>query len=241
VLEVVIVAFAAGALTILAPCILPLLPIVVGGSVADGRDWRRPIVIAGSLMLSVIAFTLLLKASTAFLGVPQYVWQYIAGGLIIVLGIALLFPRLWEPLGARLNIASGQLLGRAGQKRGYGGAVLTGAALGPVFNSCSPTYAFILAAVLPSSFAAGLGSIVAYAVGLGLMLLLIGLLGQRLIAKLGWAANPNGWFRRTLGVLFILVGIFVATSLDRQLQTYIIDQGWYDPIAEFERSLFRRD
>ena len=236
-MEIVIIAFVAGVLTILAPCILPLLPVVVGGSVADDRDWRRPIIIAGSLMVSVIAFTLLLKASTAFLGVPQYVWQHIAGGLIMLLGAVLTFPKLWEPMGAKLNIASGRMLGGAHLRGGYGGAVLTGAALGPVFNSCSPTYAFILAVVLPASFASGLGSVVAYAVGLGLMLLLIGLLGQRLIARLGWASNPYGWFRRGIGVLFIIVGIFVATSMDRQLQSYIIDRGWYDPIARFERAI----
>lgn len=238
-MTVIVISFVAGVLTILAPCVLPLLPIIVGGSVAQDRDWRRPLVIAGSLVLSVIAFTLLLKASTSLLGIPQYVWQIIAGSLIILLGVMLVFPRLWDPLSSRLSLSSNQLLGKAGQKRGFSGEILTGAALGPVFNSCSPTYAFILAAVLPSSFATGLSSIVAYAIGLGLMLLLIGLLGQRLIAKLRWAVNPNGWFRRVLGLVFILVGIAVASSLDRDLQTFILDQGWYNPIADFERSLLK--
>lgn len=239
-MELVVVAFVAGVLTVLAPCILPLLPIVIGGSVVNGeRDVKRPFVIAASLGVSVIAFTLLLKASTAFLGIPHYVWQIVAGGLVVLLGLVLLFPKLWEPLGARLNISSGKLLGRAGQKQGTGGAILTGAALGPVFNSCSPTYAFILAAVLPTSLGVGLSAIVAYAVGLSLMLLLIGLLGQRLIAKLGWAVNPNGWFRKILGVIFIIVGLFVLSGLDRALQTYLVEQGVYDSISEFERSLLR--
>lgn len=239
-MELVIVSFVAGILTVLAPCILPLLPIVIGGSVVEGeRDWKRPFVIAASLGVSVIVFTLLLKASTTLLGVPQYVWQIIAGGLVIILGLIMLFPRLWEPLGAKFNIGSGKLLGKAGQKQGFGGAVLTGAALGPVFNSCSPTYAFILAAVLPSSTAVGFGSIVSYAFGLALMLLLVALLGQQLIAKLRWATNPNGWFKRTVGVLFILVGLFVMFGLDRALQTFLVEQGFYDAISEFERSLLK--
>lgn len=238
-MEVIILSFAAGALTILAPCILPLLPIVIGGSVANERDLKRPFIIAVSLMASVIIFTLLLKASTVFLGIPQYVWQYIAGGLIILLGLTMIFPKLWEPIGNRLNIASNKALGKAGQKKGIGGAILLGAALGPVFNSCSPTYAFILAVVLPTSLGVGLGSVVAYAVGLGLMLLLVGLLGQRLIAKLGWAANPAGWFRRVLGIIFIVVGVLIATGLDRDLQSYVIERGWYDPLSSFERSLLQ--
>jgi cytochrome c-type biogenesis protein len=239
-MELIIVSFVAGILTVLAPCILPLLPIIVGGSLVDDeKDWKRPFIIAASLGVSVIAFTLLLKASSAFLGVPHYVWQIIAGSLVIILGLIMLFPRLWEPLGGRLNIGSGKLLGKAGQKTGFGGAVLTGAALGPVFNSCSPTYAFILAAVLPSSIGVGLSSIVAYAVGLALMLLLIALLGQRIIAKLRWATNPNGWFKRVVGILFILVGLFVASGLDRALQTFLVEQGFYDAISEFERSLLK--
>lgn len=237
-MELIIVAFVAGVLTVLAPCILPLLPVVIGGSVVgDEKDWKRPFVIAASLGLSVVLFTLLLKATTALLGVPIIVWQLIAGGLVILLGATLLFPKLWAMVGGRLDIQSNKLLGKAGQKRGMTGAVLTGAALGPVFNSCSPTYAFILAAVLPSSLTAGLSAIVAYALGLSLMLLLIGLLGQRLVAKLGWAVSPNGWFRKILGVIFIAVGLFVLFGFDKIVQTYLVDQGFYDAISEFERNL----
>lgn len=239
-MELIIVAFVAGVLTVLAPCILPLLPVVIGGSVVgDQRDWKRPFVIAVSLGVSVIVFTLVLKASTVFLGVPQAVWQFISGGLVILLGLVLFFPGLWTPLGNRLDIHSNKLLGKAGQKSGMGGAVLTGAALGPVFNSCSPTYAFILAAVLPASLGIGLGAIVAYALGLSMTLLLIGLLGQRIIAKLGWAVNPNGWFRKMLGLVFIMVGLFILLGFDRIVQTYLVKQGFYDAISEFERDLLQ--
>jgi cytochrome c biogenesis protein CcdA len=230
----------AGVLTVLAPCILPLLPVIIGGTViAEDRDRRRPFVIAASLGVSVIVFTLILKAGTALLGVPQYVWQLIAGGLVILLGVALLFPQIWERMSVKLNIGSNKLLGKTALKQGMGSAILTGAALGPVFNSCSPTYAFILAAVLPGSLAVGLTSIVAYALGLSLMLLLIGLLGQRLIIKLRWAVNPNGWFRRVIGIIFILVGLFVLAGLDRTVQTWLVDQGFYDAISEFERNLLQ--
>jgi len=58
-----------------------------------------------------------------------------------------------------------------------------------------------------------------------------------LIAKLGWAVNPNGWFRKVLGVMFILVGLFVLSGLDRIVQTYLVEQGFYDAISEFERNL----
>jgi len=64
-----IVSFIAGVLTILAPCILPLLPVVLGGAVSDAGNRRRPFIIIIALSLSVFIFTLLLKGSTALITV----------------------------------------------------------------------------------------------------------------------------------------------------------------------------
>jgi len=72
-----LLSFVAGILTVAAPCVLPLLPVIVGGSIvrtdADTRvaerQWFRPVIIATSLAASVVIFTLLLKATTALLGV----------------------------------------------------------------------------------------------------------------------------------------------------------------------------
>ncbi|MGW4931291.1 cytochrome c biogenesis CcdA family protein [Agromyces sp. NPDC004153] len=235
-----LLSFAAGVLTVAAPCVLPLLPVVVGGAIVRGADERRarwrPYVIAASLAVSVVVFTLLLKATTALLGIPPQVWQLIAGGIVILLGVNLLFPALWDRLSAalRLQARSGAMLDRSVSRQSVAGDILTGAALGPVFSSCSPTYALIVAAVLPVSFAEGLLYIVVYAAGLAGMLLLIALLGRGLVRRLGWLADPDGWFRRTIGVLFVLVGIAVITGFDKQLQTWILDAGLYDPIERLE-------
>jgi cytochrome c-type biogenesis protein len=238
-----LLALAAGILTVAAPCVLPLLPVIVGGAIVqDGDDRRarwRPYIIAGSLAVSVVVFTLLLKATTALLGVPPQVWQLVSGVIIILLGVDLLFPVLWDRLSTALGLQArtGAMLDRSVRRQSVTGDILTGAALGPVFSSCSPTYALIVAAVLPVSFAEGVLSIVAYAVGLAGMLLLISLLGRRLVRRMGWLANPDGWFRRAVGVIFVLVGIAVITGFDKQLQTWILDAGLYDPIARLEELL----
>jgi cytochrome c biogenesis protein CcdA len=237
----IFVSLAAGVLTVAAPCVLPLLPVIVGGSiVADGADSRRarwrPFVIAASLAVSVIAFTLLLKATTALLGVPPQVWQIVSGVIVILLGINLLFPALWESLSTRLGLGnrSNKVLDSSVQRQSVWGDVLTGAALGPVFSSCSPTYALIVATVLPVSFAEGLLYVTLYAIGLAVPLLLIALAGRSAARRLGWLADPRGWFRRSMGVLFIIVGIVVIVGADKALQTLILDLGWYDPIADLE-------
>lgn len=233
-------ALAAGILTVAAPCVLPLLPVIVGGSIVRGGDERRarwrPFVIAGSLAVSVVVFTLALKATTALLGVPPQVWQIVSGVIIILLGIDLVVPALWDRVSTRLRLQarSGAALDKTVSRQSVGGDILTGAALGPVFSSCSPTYALIVAVVLPVSFAEGVSYVIAYAVGLAGMLLLIALLGRGLVRRLGWMADPNGWFRRIIGVIFILVGVAVITGFDKQLQTWVLDAGLYDPIARFE-------
>lgn len=239
-----LVSLAAGVLTVAAPCVLPLLPIIVGGSiVADGADsprarWR-PVVIAASLAVSVVVFTLLLKATTALLGIPPQVWQVVSGVIVILLGVNLIVPQLWDSLSTRLGLGarSDRALDAAVQRQSLGGDILTGAALGPVFTSCSPTYALIVATVLPVSFAEGLVYIVLYAVGLAVPLLLIGLLGRSAARRLGWLADPRGWLRRSIGVLFVIVGVVVIIGADKALQTLILDLGWYDPIAGLEEVL----
>lgn len=237
----IVVSLLAGVLTVAAPCVLPLLPVIVGGSiVADGADARRarwrPVVIAASLAVSVIVFTLLLKATTALLGIPTQVWQVISGVIVILLGVNLLVPSLWERVSTRLGLGdrSNRALDASVQRQSVGGDILTGAALGPVFSSCSPTYALIVAAVLPVSFAEGLLYVTLYAIGLAIPLLLIALAGRSAARRLGWLADPRGWFRRSMGVLFIIVGIVVIVGADKALQTLILDLGWYDPIAELE-------
>jgi len=227
--------------------VLPLLPVIVGGSIVrtdanptrKERTWLRPLVIALSLAGSVVVFTLLLKATTALLGVPQLVWQVIAGGIVLIFGLTMLFPQVWEKImtATRIQSRANSAMDRSYQRGGVGGDILLGAALGPTFSSCSPTYALILAVILPVSFAEGVTYIIVYALGLAATLFLIGLLGRTFVKKLGWLANPSGWLRKTIGILMVVVGIAVIFGLDKQFQTFVLESGWYDPIADFEHSI----
>lgn len=242
-MHVLIVSYFAGILTAAAPCILPLLPVIIGGTVVGQHtqsQWRRPITITGSLAASVVIFGLILKASTAFLGVPQLVWNSISGGIVLIFGLSLLFPRLWEQLSIATGIygSSNSLMRKtAATKPGIVKDVLVGASLGPVFSSCSPTYALIIAIILPQSFWQGVIYLVAYALGLSTILLLAAIAGQGLVRATGWLGNPSGVFRKVVGVLFIVVGIAVVSGLDRDLQSFVLEKGWYDPIMRFEQSL----
>jgi cytochrome c biogenesis protein CcdA len=228
-------AFIAGILTTLAPCVLPLLPVIVGGSIgkpsAEAR--KRAYLIAASLGASVIIFTLLLRATTALIDIPALTWQLVSGIILIGLGVVSIFPKLWDAVSAKLSLQrrSNKQLVAARERGGTAGAILTGAALGPVFTSCSPLYLYVIVAVLPASFAEGVVLLLAYAIGLCGALLLVSLLGQKVIGKARWIANPDGNFKRVLGMIFILVGVAVILGLDKDMQFWILE---YSPIRLWE-------
>lgn len=227
-------------LTVLAPCILPLLPVIVGGSLTgDGKDAQKKkvLTIVISLGLSVIAFTLLLKASTLFIAVPEYVWKWISGGIIIGLGFITVFPTLWEGKWlAKISAKSNILLGKGAQKKSFWGDVIMGAALGPVFSTCSPTYFIVLATVLPVQPVVGIVYLLAYAIGLCLSLFVIAFVGQRIMTKLNIAADPKGWVKRSLGILFLIVGIAIIFGLDKKLETIIVNANIFD-VTKIEQKL----
>jgi len=264
-------ALVAGILTTLAPCVLPLLPVIVGGSVASQpppgsgiggqggvvggpaqlpgglsggagsspggtaaavattptklrQRYRGPLIITASLGASIMVFTLLLKATTSLIGIPTYVWEWVSGTLLIVLGIVALFPKLWERISAALQLQarSTKRLSSARATQGTGGLVLTGAALGPVFTSCSPLYGYVIVTVLPAEPIYGLTLLVAYVVGLCGTLLAISILGQRAVRGARWVADPDGWFRRGLGAVFIAIGVLVLTGWMKDIETWLI-------------------
>lgn len=236
-----VISFVAGILTILAPCVLPLLPVIIGGSLTGSGSKWKPYIVTGSLAASVVVFTLVLKATTTFINIPPQTWTLISGGLVLIVGLFLVFPGVWEGISAKFNLSgkTNQALGKAGQKKSFWGDVLIGAALGPVFSSCSPTYFLILATVLPQSFAVGFVYLVAYAVGLALALLAVALVGQKLISRLGWATDPHGKFRKVIGIIFIIVGVLIATGLEKKLEVKLLDSGWGD-ITKFETLLIEK-
>ncbi len=144
----------AGILTVLAPCILPLLPVVIGASESgERRISNRAITVISALSVSVIVFTLLLKVSTLFIDIPTAFWGWFSGSVVILVGLAMLFPSWWArvPYVNKISILSNKAVGAGYQKQSSTGDMLMGFALGPVFTTCSPTYLFIIATALPAS------------------------------------------------------------------------------------------
>jgi cytochrome c biogenesis protein CcdA/thiol-disulfide isomerase/thioredoxin len=230
------VSFLAGILTILAPCVLPVLPIVLAGSLSEKQKWYPYIVIL-SLACSVVLFTVLLKASTILIDIPPYFWKGLSGGILIALGCVYIFPHAWSWTLSKFKTKSSTTSLDRAQDIGnpFIRAIATWAALGPVFSTCSPTYAFLLATVFPVSFIAGIGYTFLYAFWLSCMLGLIALWWRSIIARFRGIADERGWFKRTLWIIFVLIGLSIITWFDKKVEIWVLDR--FD-VSVYERSVF---
>ena len=236
------IAVLAGVLTVLAPCILPLIPVVIGTGVNARSKWT-PYIVVGSLGVSIFVFTLVLRFISEFIYIPNSVWSYVSGGVLILFGAVLLYPALWNrlPFVGKMSRESNKLVGAGHQKKSVWGDVIVGAALGPVFSSCSPTYLIIIPAVLSESLLVGIVYLLGYIFGLLVVLLLIALLGQQALAKLTNISAESGWLKRSLGVLFIFLGVVIVLGYDKVFEAWILDQGYLGGLIEFETSLIEEN
>jgi peptide methionine sulfoxide reductase msrA/msrB len=234
-----LISFVAGVLTVLAPCILPLLPVVIGVGDNQKRGLSmRSIVVITSLSLSVVLFTILLKASTWLLFIPPTWWQYFSGALIAAVGLSIIFPGTWSslPLVSRLSLVSHRALGTGYQRQDFFGDALIGLALGPVFTTCSPTYLLIVASVLPATFLLGTIYLIAFVLGLVSILLTIAYFGERLTAAITRRTGTTKSLKLVFGLLVLLVGAAIFTGYDKQLESRILDSG-YGASIELENRL----
>lgn len=226
-----IAAFLAGGFSVLAPCVLPLLPaLLVPSTRVDDKSRRSAWWLLAGLGGSIILFSILLKSTTALLNIPSSVWSTVSGVIVLLFGVSLAWPKSWEWLMLRTGLALSAQKQSAGasQKRGRIGDILFGASLGPIFSVCSPTYALIVAVILPADPLSGLLYLLVYVLGLVLMMGLVAVLGKKLITRLKWGVNPNGVFRRLVGAVLVVFGLMIITGLDKQLSAWLVGQGWFD-------------
>ncbi|MCH8518355.1 cytochrome c biogenesis protein/redoxin [Candidatus Gracilibacteria bacterium] len=235
-MTLLILAFFAGVLTVLTPCVLPLLPIVFGTSLEGHEKRYAPFLVILGLSISIFIFSIALKASTLLIDIHPYTWKYLSGGILIFLGLVYIFPNLWKSMSSffKINSTSSQLLQKAGSKKGITKYLLLGAALGPVFSSCSPTYLIILAIILPVSLVTGLSALLAYILGLAVVLSLIAFFGQKFSQKLKVFSRKN--ISKILGVLFLLIGLAIILGYDKKVEAWILEKNFLN-LVEFEYNL----
>lgn len=210
------IAFVAGLVTAISPCVLPVLPIIFASSTSGSA--RRPFVVVAGLVVSFTAFTLAATALLSALGLPGDLLRNIAIAVVLVMAIALVFPFVARYVGKPF-----EAFGRFRFGTGGGGFVL-GLSLGLLFAPCAgPIIAAVslIAATKQFSLEAVAVTLV-YALGAGIVLLAIAIAAQRgLSAPRLRARAPQ--IRQALGVLMVGAAVVLILGLDGRLAANVPD------------------
>lgn len=209
-------ALAAGVATVASPCILPMLPVLLGAAWGR-RDPRRPLFIVLGFVATFAATAFAFGVSTRVLGVSQDAVRGVAIAALCVFGVLALFPRVFEKLAPALT-PLGDVAARlpGAQREGSLGALLLGASLGALWTPCAgPVLASIL--VLLASAPDPLHAaplLAAYALGAGIPMLAIAYGGQAASSRVRGLARHAVVLRRGFGALVLLTALAMLRGAD---------------------------
>ncbi|HSE80339.1 MAG TPA: cytochrome c biogenesis protein DipZ [Gaiellaceae bacterium] len=208
------VAFVAGIVTAVSPCVLPVLPVVLASGATGGP--RRPFAVVAGLVVSFTVFTLTAAALLSALGLPDDLLRNLAIAVVVVVGLSLVWPRLGELLGRPFYALS-----RRRPSDTSGGFVL-GLSLGLLFTPCAgPVIAAVATVAATESFSVEAFAItLAYGLGAGIVLLGVALAARRGMS-LGPVRTHAPAIRRALGVAVLAVAVLMIYGVDKRLQTRV--------------------
>ena len=230
------IAFLSGVLTVFSPCVLPILPIVLASGI-DGKIWRVRGVIVG-LVVSFTLASLLLATVVRTFGIPADTIRNIAVILLVIFGLSMVFPIIWEKAQVFIERYWKVRLVQ-NQSDGFGGGFVTGVSLGIVWAPCvGPVVATVatLAAVNSFSFAT-VAIAFAYALGTGASLYFIAKGGSAVTAKLSIFKRNNQTIRQVFGVIILATALFIFSGTDRKLQEWTLNnlpESWTQIATNFE-------
>ena len=223
----VALAFVAGVLSILSPCVLPILPIALGAAASEHRG--GPVALAAGLAVSFVLIGLFAATIGYSIGLTADSFRYVADILMIVVGAVLLVPHLQ----ARLALAGAPLANwsdrhfRGVRRGGLPGQTAVGLLLGAVWRPCiGPTLgaASILAAQ-GRDLAEVAAIMLSFGLGAALPLAVFGLLSRE--AVLRWRTQliaGGAWAKTAFAAVLVFIGVLVLTGLDKRLESIVVDK-----------------
>lgn len=212
-----ILAFLGGMLTILSPCILPIVPLVFSRS---NRSFAReilPMLIGLAVVFAIVASVA--TASAAWIVRANEIGRIAALVILFVVSLGLLIPRFGEIAMAPIARLGSSLDRRASATGGFAGNILVGSAIGLLWAPCAgPILGLIIAgAALNGSSTTSALLFVAFAFGAATSLGVAVFASGRLLRRLKSYAGADRWVRRSLGAM-ALAGVFIiASGWDRAL------------------------
>jgi cytochrome c biogenesis protein CcdA/thiol-disulfide isomerase/thioredoxin len=208
------VAFVAGVVTAISPCVLPVLPIVLAGGATGGA--RRPYAIVAGLVASFTVFTLSAAALLSALGLPDDLLRTLAIAVVVVVGVSLVWPALGNLLGRPFHALARRRPGDAG------GGFLLGVSLGLLFTPCAgPVIGAVITVAATQSVTLDAVLItLAYGLGAGIVLLGVAIAARRGMS-LHAVRTRAPLVRQALGVAILGVAVLMVIGVDKDLQTRV--------------------
>lgn len=217
-------AFLAGIVTILSPCILPVLPIILTSTIGGQEIGKsRPLGVVIGFILSFTFFTLFLSTIVKLTGIPADFLRYFSIIVIVSFGISLLIPKFQVFLEKLFSRLAG-FMPQSQNKKGFGGGLVIGFSLGLLWTPCvGPILASVISLAISGTvtFNAFLITLF-YSLGTALPMFLIMLGGQNALRRVPWLLANTGKIQKAFGVLMILTAVGIFFNIDRRFQTYIL-------------------
>lgn len=216
-------AFISGLVTILAPCIWPLLPIILSSSLNGGKP--KSLGITLGIMVSFSVFILSISYLVKLFGLDPNIIRLFAVIVLVIMGLSMIVPTISRVLEGILSRLSGRF-GQSFQKRsGFGGGFITGCSLGIVWTPCTgPILATIATLAATTNLNTGIILVtIVYVIGLGIPLFFFSYGGGRLIAKTRFVSGFTGRIQQVFGVVLLLTALAIYTNYDKVLQVKLLD------------------
>lgn len=220
-----LLAYAAGLVVLLNPCVLPVLPILIGSALNEGR--YGPAALTAGLVLSFCLFGFLILTVGFEIGLEQETARRAAAVLLVAVGLLLLSPRA-QAVFARLAtpLASGgqSLLNRL-SGRGLTGQFAIGLLLGLVWAPCvGPVLGVAIASASQGeNLAEAFATFLMFGAGVASILLAFAYVSRGLLAlRSGGLRGAARWSKPVLGGILVAVGLAILTGLDKMAETAIL-------------------
>ena len=222
-MSALLLALAAGVLTVAAPCILPMLPILLGASVGQ-TSRARPAFITLGFVVSFAVVALVFGAFAESLGASEEVLRESAIALLLVFGALMIFPHPFRLLAARMHgvVNRAHAFG-TGAGPGNMGGLLLGMTLGVVWTPCAgPVLGSILTVVATSHDLTWSGLLLlAYAIGSGIPMLGIAYGGQYVRTRVRSFARYTHRLQQAFGVAVIVIAVGLYFQYDTLVTVWL--------------------
>lgn len=219
-------AFLAGLLSVFAPCVLPILPIVL----ASATDAHRagPLALAAGLTLSFTAIGLFLATTGFAIGLDSDWFRQAGAVLLIVLGAILVLPRLSDAIAGGAGPLSNWLNRKLGgfSTAGLTGQFALGGLLGAVWAPCAgPTLgAASLLAAKGESMGEVTATMLVFGLGAALPLVVLGLVARETVMRTrGRLMSAGQRGKAILGSILVLLGVLALTGYDKAIETALVE------------------